>query len=219
MRRPAENPVRTRAGNPAPLAELVPATVAALLPLAPGQSLERESARARRAVTRQLEQLVCRAVWRAERRSRRVPRAVRQSASWVNAQRRKIAFELERAIRQRFGAGEQLAGAVAERACKRFPRDGIVIADDRGRGDRPARETPRARGTAPRNLQTNPRAEGSNPRAVGTAPRQRRGRATAGGVMHASSPATSPASSARATPNAALEAAALELLQRASSPT
>lgn len=154
------------AGAPAPIA----AVVAALLPLesrqvAPGST----EARRRREVGRELERLTQRAIWRAERASRRVPRHVSRSESWIQGRRRQIAYSIMRAIAS-LGAGAELARKVAERAALRFPRDGIVEPD-------PPRDSPRARGEAPRDVGTNPRSTGENPRARGSSPRQKRRRA------------------------------------------
>lgn len=138
--------------------------------IAPG-SLE---SAARRQSSRELERIIQRALWRAERRGRRVPRHVRESASFVNGQRRRIAYEIARALLS-LGAGLELARALAARACDRFPANGVVVANPRG--ERPpasGRPRPRETGTAPRQTGENPRAVGTNPRAVGKSPRQSR---------------------------------------------
>ncbi|MEP6494502.1 MAG: hypothetical protein ABJF01_17590 [bacterium] len=110
---------------------------------------------ARRDVAREIERQIQRALWRAEQRGRRLPYHIRQGASWVFAQRRIVAHEIIRALRQ-LGTGRELAKVIAESACHRFPRDGVVIiGDDAG---------PRLRGEAPRQRKTNPRAQGTSPR-------------------------------------------------------
>ncbi len=158
--------------TPAPIGELVDQAMAVAL-AAPLMAIAAGSVEARQRVEmrRYVERVTLRAVWRAERRSRRVPRHVRQSASWVEGQRRKIAYELMRALLS-LGMGDAVAKMFAERACERFPRDGIVYGATTERADRP-----RARGESPRQQQTNPRARGQSPRQRGTNPRQRRARA------------------------------------------
>lgn len=120
-----------------------------------------------RTVNEELERAIQRALWRAERRTRRrVPTyAAAHAAPWVNAQRRVMAHEISRHLLS-LGAGRELANLIAEEACNRFPRDGVVYEDLRRR--------PRARGTSPRQLAANPRARGESPRQRGTSPRQRR---------------------------------------------
>lgn len=147
------------------------AIAAALVPSTRPIEFGSVQARARRDVTRELEHQIRRSLWRAERRGRRLPLTVRQGARWVNAQRRKIAHELTRALRS-LGAGTELAAAVATKACNRFPKDGVVLPD--------APTRPRARGEAPRQLEQNPRAQGVSPRQRGTSPRQRRAAADLG---------------------------------------
>jgi hypothetical protein len=127
----------------------------------------------RRDASREIARQVGRALWRAERRGRALPFAVRQRARWVFAQRRKIAYELIRALRS-LGAGVELASSIAEQACLRFPRDGVVIVDD------DASDTPRGRGEAPRERRTNPRVKGTSPRQRGASPRQKRAAAALG---------------------------------------
>lgn len=156
-----------RGGPPRPAGQFVDEVVRALVPITAPIGAVGADARRRRTVAAELERQIQRALWRAERRGRPLPRHVRQSASWVNAQRRRIAYELTRALRS-LGAGDELAAAIAAKACQRFPRDGVVLADAELRPERP--EAPRR----PRAAGTNPRATGTNPRARGTSPRQQR---------------------------------------------
>lgn len=149
---------------------LAPVFPAMTLPSHPGDVaaalLQPNGTRERRTMTREIDRQIGRALWRAERRGRALPFAVRQGASWVHAQRRKIAHELTRALRS-LGAGPELVLAIARQACERFPRDGVVIVDADER-------RPRVRGDAPRQRGTNPRAQGTAPRQRGTSPRQKR---------------------------------------------
>lgn len=115
---------------------------------------------------RAIERHVQRALWRAERRSRRLPLHARRSASWIHACRRRIAREIYRcALSEELGRDR--ARAIAARACERFPRDGVVDVD-------PARARPRELGTSPRQLGRAPRQLGTSPRQRGISPRQRR---------------------------------------------
>jgi hypothetical protein len=123
-------------------------------------------ARARQRAGEEVERQIHRALWRAERRGRRLPFDIRQGASWVNAQRRKIAQELTKAFRS-LGAGVEVSRVLCARACERFPRDGVVIAEADPR-------RPRTRGDAPRQRRANPRATGTSPRQRGQSPRQQR---------------------------------------------
>jgi hypothetical protein len=157
---------RTFTQQPTPMGQLVDqvmiaAVTAPLAPIARGSA----EARYRQRVQEQVERIVQKALWRAERRSRRVPRRVRQSSPWVMGQRRRIAYELAGAL-HRFGFGQAVSNQIAEDACERFPRDGVVIVIDR----------PRARGEAPRQVGTNPRARATSPRQLGESPRQKRNR-------------------------------------------
>jgi hypothetical protein len=117
---------------------------------------------------RAIERTVQRALWRAEKRSRRRPLHVRRSASWIHACRRRIAREL-----YRWALSEELdrerARAIAARACERFPRDGIVHVDGE-------QLRPRELGTSPRQVGRAPRQLGSSPRQMGRSPRQLRER-------------------------------------------
>jgi hypothetical protein len=154
----------------------------------------------RRDVSRELERQVQRALWRAERRGRGFPLAVRQSAAWVHAQRRKIAHELTRALAS-LGAAPALTKAIATQACERFPRDGVIITDADSR-------KPRERGDAPRQRATNPRARGESPRQRGVSPRQRRAAANLGDSLSpvatpsAIAPRSEPMAPVKATPSA-----------------
>jgi hypothetical protein len=184
------NPRETRsgaAGKPTPIGDVLGALLPAAPPtsalvddarrryrpgvaaalVAPSSDFQHLEGRRRREIHRELERIIERCVWRAERRSRRVPWHVRRLLSWVMAERRTIAYEVMRAL-VAMGAGDQLARRLAELGALRFPRDGVVV-DDRKSG-------PRLEGTNPRAVGDNPRASGANPRAVGTAPRQRRQR-------------------------------------------
>jgi len=165
-------PKRTFTQQPVPVGQLLDQVLAAAIapatsPIDPGSA----EARDRRRVQEKVEQQIQRALWRAERRSRKVPRHVRQSSPWVMAQRRRIAYELAGAL-HRFGFGQSVSDAIAQGACERFPRDGVVHPIARDRADRP-----RARGEAPRQVGTNPRARGKSPRQLGESPRQQRARA------------------------------------------
>ncbi len=141
-----------------------------------------------RAWTRQrlgewIERQIQHSVWRAERRGqkRRLPSHVRHGVRWVMAQRRVMAMEIIKAMRER-GASRELAAAIAEQACQRFPRNGVVIvADVVDKADRP-----RAR-----------RAAKTNPRAQGTSPRQRAKRAAADLSLNAIAPTSTPAAAVR----------------------
>ncbi len=130
---------------------------------------EREG-RERRLVAETIDHHIRRALWRAERRSRKKPLFVRQGAPWVNEQRRRIALELTRWARS-VGATEEQARAIAERAALKFPKDGIVY----GRHYDPE-ATPRERGESPRQLGSSPRQLGTSPRQLGRSPRQLRER-------------------------------------------
>ena len=148
---------------------IVAALLPAMSPIAPGSA----QARDRRDVQREVARQIGRALFRAERKARRLPPHVRQSASYVMRRRRKIAYEVSRAVRS-LGAGDELSNAIAERAAMRYPRDGVILPDATERDDRP-----RTRGEAPRDQGTNPRALGKSPRQLGESPKQRRRRAAA----------------------------------------
>jgi hypothetical protein len=118
--------------------------------------------------TRECERQIQRTLWRAERYARKLPKHVRQGSRYVNKVRRRMAQELARWALS-IGAGPELAAEVGAIAAQRFPRDGIVRAED----------TPRELGTNPRAQGTNPRELGTNPRAQGTNPREKKRRAAA----------------------------------------
>jgi hypothetical protein len=160
---------RTFSQQPAPLAGVLDQMLAAAMgpvtsPLAPGSPAARE----RMTIQAEVERQIQRAIWRAEKRTKRVPLHVRQSSPWVMGQRRRMARELVGALR-RLGFGIAVTYQLAQKACERFPRDGIVLAVA---GDR--EERPRARGESPRQKGSNPRARGQSPRQLGTNPRARR---------------------------------------------
>lgn len=137
----------------------------ALVPLLSPADADHLAQRVRRDVHRWVEQTIERAVWRAERRTRRVPWHVGRGVEWVMGQRRALAYEVFRALAAH-GAGDALSRRLAELAAMRFPRDGIVV-DDRA-------ATPRLEGTNPRATGTDPRTNGTSPRQTGRSPRQRR---------------------------------------------
>lgn len=142
-----------------------PEIAAALIPLTSPLDADRLQLRVRREVHRWVEQIIERAIFRAERRTRRVPWHVGRGMKWVTGQRRQIAYDVVRALAAH-GAGDQLSRRFGEIAGARFPRDGQVI-DDRPR-------TPRLEGTNPRAVGSDLRTRKKNPRAVGSSPRQRR---------------------------------------------
>lgn len=109
--------------------------------------------------TREVERQVQRALWRAERRARRLPERIRRTEEFIQRRRRAIAKEIIRWARS-VGASQELANELAQKAAERYPRKLVAIIPS---------NRPRARGT-------NPRAMGTNPRARGESPRQRRER-------------------------------------------
>jgi hypothetical protein len=147
-----------------------PEIAAALVPLELMNDVSGYRARLRLSASRWLDQVIARAITRAERRTRRVPWHVGHGVEWVMSERRQIAYDVVRALTAH-QAGEALARRLAELAAKRFPRDGVILEPE----DKKRR--PRLEGTNPRAGGDNPRATGSNPRAVGDSPRQRRVRA------------------------------------------
>lgn len=141
--------------------------VAALLPPIGAVDVSALEGRRRVEIAQDFARKVGAAIWRAEKRGRRVSADVRRSASWVQGQRRQIALDVIRWLRS-IGAGVALSNQLAERAALRFPRDGIIIAGPPHRL--------RDHGTAPRQVGESPRQRGTNPRARGESPRQRRRR-------------------------------------------
>src|SRR5690348_9012202 len=86
-------------------------------------ALTQREVRERRSAAENFERQIHRALWRAERHARKVPKHVRRSASYVNAARRRLAHELARFVRS-VGGTRELARALGDRAAQRFPRDG-----------------------------------------------------------------------------------------------
>src|SRR3954470_8850356 len=86
--------------------EIVHRVVNALIPPITDIDCASQEARQRREVHREVSRQIGRALWRAERRARQVPTHVRASATYVMRRRRKIAYEVSRAVRS-LGAGEE----------------------------------------------------------------------------------------------------------------
>jgi hypothetical protein len=144
-----------------------PEIAAALVPLELENDVTGYRARLRLSASRWLDQIIARAITRAERRTRRVPWHVGRGVEWVMSERRQIAYDVVRALTAH-QAGDALSRRLAELAAKRFPRDGVILDPD------DMKRRPRLEGTNPRALEENPRAIERNPRARGTSPRQRR---------------------------------------------